>query len=59
MLSNSRCDNDFDIDSGQVKIGMKQQVSAFTYIEPFVQYNHDDDFNKSSIFLGTSLVFGF
>lgn len=52
-------DNDFDIDSGQVKLGLKQQVGAFSYIEPFIQYEHNEEFGKTNLFLGTSLVFQF
>lgn len=51
--------NDLQIDSGQVKLAYRKQVHAFAYVEPYIQYDHDGDFDKKQIFLGTSFVINF
>ena len=52
-------DNDFKLDSGQLKIGADYRINTFTTIGPFVQYEHDKDFNKDALFLGTTLKLEF
>jgi len=51
--------NDLQIDSGQVKLSYRKQLHAFAYVEPFIQYDHDEDFDKEQIFIGTSVVINF
>ena len=52
-------DNDFKIDAGQVKVGFDYRVHTFMKIGPFIQWEHDNDFDKSNVFLGTNITFEF
>ena len=52
-------DNDAKLDAGQLKVGYDKQLTPFSKITPFVQYDHDEDWDKENIFLGINLSFEF
>jgi len=51
--------NDFDLDSGQVKLGFDYRVNSALTMGPFIQWEHESDYKKSDVFLGTNITFSF